>query len=79
MAVTTAAKLVHTCIECTHWSLKDTDRSMARLGFARCLKKKLPGHATSADAAASERFAAVDAGAAKARVEWLAKHEGGRP
>jgi hypothetical protein len=52
---------------------------MARLGYARCLKKKLPGHTTSAEAAACERFAAVDAGAAKARIEWLAKQEGGRP
>lgn len=68
-----------TCSGCAYWSLKDTDRSMARLGFARCMKKKLPGHTTSAEAAACERFAAVDAGAAKARVEWLAKQEGGRP
>lgn len=67
-----------TCIECSHWSLKDTDRSMARLGFARCLRKKLPGHTTSADAAACDRFTAVDAGAGKARVEWLAKQIGGR-
>lgn len=67
-----------TCSGCAYWSLKDTDRRMARLGYARCLKKKLPGHTTSADAAACGRFAAVDAGAAKARVEWLAKQEGGR-
>ncbi len=64
------------CIECKSWSLKDTDRSMARLGFARCLKKKLPGHTTSADASACERFSAVDAGAVQTRKEWIAKQEG---
>ncbi|MDR3004077.1 MAG: hypothetical protein LBV14_07560 [Acidovorax sp.] len=67
-----------TCIECTHWSLKDTDRSMARLGFARCLKKKLSGHTTSAEAVACPRFAAADAGAATARREWLDKQNGAR-
>ncbi|WP_370682246.1 hypothetical protein [Comamonas sp. GB3 AK4-5] len=66
-----------TCIECTHWSLKDTDRSMARLGFACCLKKNLPGYTTSAEAVACQRFAAADAGAAKARREWLEKKSGG--
>ncbi len=75
MAVTTD-KPQHACIECGHWSLKDTDRSMARLGYARCLKKKLPGHTTSADAAACERFVAADAGAVQARKEWIAKQEG---
>ncbi|WP_312589004.1 hypothetical protein [Comamonas terrigena] len=77
MAVTTD-KPQHACIECGHWSLKDTDRSMARLGFARCLKKKLPGHTTSADASACERFAAADAGAVQTRKEWIAKQEGRR-
>lgn len=67
---------MNTCIGCTYWSLKDTDRSMARLGYARCLKKKLPGHTTSSDAAACDRFAAVGAGAVKARIEWIAKQEG---
>ena len=67
-----------TCIECTHWSLKDTDRSIARMGFARCTKKTLPGHTVSADAPVCPRFAAVDAGAAESRREWLAKQNGGR-
>lgn len=65
-----------TCSGCAYWSLKDTDRSMARLGYARCLKKKLLGHTTSADAAACERFAAADAGAVQARKEWVVKQEG---
>lgn len=62
---------MNTCVECAHWSLKNTDRSMARLGFARCLKKKLAGHTTSEHAAACERFTPIDAKAVLERKAWL--------
>lgn len=62
-----------TCIECTHWSLKDTDRSMARLGFARCLKKKLPGHTVSSEAVACEKLAPIGKEIEASRRAWLEK------
>lgn len=65
----------NTCIGCSHWSLKDTDRSMARLGFARCMKKALPGHTVSASAAVCVKFASTDEKTEQSRRDWLAKQE----
>ena len=62
-----------TCIECTHWNTKDTDRAMVRLGFAACVLKKLIGHTVSAEAQACERFDPLEAKAADARRAWLDK------
>ena len=65
-----------TCIECTHWNTKGTDRAMVRLGFAACALKKLTGHTVSAEAQACERFDPLEAKAAAARREWLGKQLG---
>lgn len=64
---------MNTCIECTHWNTKGTDRAMVRLGFAACARKKLTGHTVSAEAQACERFTALDAKAVAVRREWLDK------
>lgn len=68
-----------TCMDCTHWSPKGTDTGMARLGFARCIKRSAPGHTFSAHASACEKFAAADEDTAKARhAKWDEKKEGRR-
>lgn len=75
MALNTNAAADRVCIGCAHWSLKDTDRSMASLGFARCMKKALPGHTVSACAAVCTKFAATDEKTEQGRRVWLAKRE----
>ncbi len=65
-----------TCIACTHWQPKKGDAKLARMGFAPCDKKALAGHTMSAEAAACEKFAALDADKVAARRQWLEK--GGR-
>lgn len=62
-----------TCIACTHWQPKAGDPKLARMGFAQCAKKALPGHTVSAEARACEKFAPLDAGKVAARRKWLEK------
>lgn len=62
-----------TCIACKHWSPKDGEPAMARMGFAPCLIKHLPGHTTSAHARQCDRFTPASAEVAQQRAEWLAK------
>lgn len=60
-----------TCMDCTHWNPKGTDPGMARLGFAACLKRPMPGLTMSAHAAKCGKFAAADEKTAKARhAKW---------
>ncbi len=58
------------CINCKHWSLKETNPAMARMGFAQCLKKT-KGHTMSGKARECERFAAVDEATSQSREGWL--------
>ncbi|MDR0258518.1 MAG: hypothetical protein LBI76_01830 [Comamonas sp.] len=46
---------------------------MARLGFARCLKKKLPGHTVSSEAVACEKLAPIGKEIEASRRAWLEK------
>lgn len=64
---------MNTCLTCTHWQPKKGDASMARMGFAPCDKTALAGHTTSANRAACDKFAALDADKAAKRRQWLEK------
>jgi len=44
------------CMDCNHWSPKDTAPGMSRFGFAVCLKKPTPWRTFSANARACEQF-----------------------
>jgi hypothetical protein len=59
-----------TCLTCSHWQPKKSP-SMARLGFAQCEKKRLPGHTTSATAPACTQHKPVDSQTAAKRAEFM--------
>ena len=64
------------CMDCTHWSPKGTDAGMARLGFAKCLKRPTPGLTLSAHATACEKFEPADEATTTARhAKWDEKKE----
>lgn len=66
---------MNTCIQCVHWNPKASDPNMLRVGFARCMKKALPGHTVSASAAVCVKFATADEQTEQSRRDWLAKRE----
>jgi hypothetical protein len=49
---------------------------MVRLGFAKCAKKELPGHTTSAAAQACPKFTPLSAELVEVREAWLSKKSG---
>ena len=62
-----------TCIACTHWQPKAGDPKLARMGFAQCAKKALPGHTVSAEAPVCLKFSMLDDAKVAARRVWLEK------
>lgn len=59
------------CMDCSHWSPKGTDPGMARLGFARCLKRPVVGLTLSAHANECGKFQPTDDATAQARhAKW---------
>ena len=61
------------CMQCAHWSPRDTTPEMARMGFAQCVKR-MHGHMTAAQAPECDRFAALPEKDALSRRTWLARH-----
>lgn len=63
------------CIQCQHWSLRDTEPSLARAGFAQCLVRAR-GNMPVAGAEACRRFSGLPEAEVDTRRAWLAERKG---